>query len=129
MVNRLVINPSGMKLSRPGIDVLGATLPNDFLFNSDCMVLNLLMSGTAYIDSSFGNVTIPFPFTTSVIPFFSAIVSSSETVGWEHIGRARSNSGLAICQSTVSRSSLHIQALTDRPDYPALFIRYSLWLT
>jgi hypothetical protein len=124
MANRVIISPAGMKISRPGVDVTTATLPNDFLFNSDYMVLNLLMAGTASVPNNAGGVTIYYPFTTSVIPFFSGVIYASE---WEHIGRAEFNGSLAICRANVTRSYLNLSAPPSQPN--GSVVRYSLWLT
>lgn len=55
MVRRVLINSSGMKVSKPGIDVIGASLLN-LNFNSDWSALGLVQSGT-YTPAWSGGVT------------------------------------------------------------------------
>lgn len=123
MANRLLLNPNGLKISRPGVDVLTASLANDFLFNSDFMLPSLLMHGTTVIPKN-SNVVISYPFALDVIPFFSGLIQVDST--WEHIGRAERNGTTAICRARTTRSYLQLEVINPSGPFN---VRYSLWVT
>ncbi len=65
MVKRILLNQTGLKFSKPGIDVETAN-PFDLLFNSDLSFPEILLEGFI---SNAGAGTIPFGFTLPSPPF------------------------------------------------------------
>lgn len=59
MANRILINPDGMKVSKPGVNVFGAQ-PHELLFNSDWGGITVGVQGQYWI-GGFGDFDIPLP--------------------------------------------------------------------
>lgn len=134
MVQRLLLNNTGLKISRPGVNVTTATNRFDFIFNSDHLALNRLTWGSAVVpaapgppNSLPGTVTVGYGTTLTELPFISALVYSNVTGYWEHIGRADDASTIRLIDMNVGFSSVTFTGPTyDRPAYA---IRYSVWIT
>lgn len=132
MVQRLILDNSGLKISRPGVNVVTATSSFDLLFNSDLIALNRLTWGTTVVPASGGppnttpgSVTISYGVTLTELPFVSALVFGN-TGHWDHIGRAEDAGTVRMLELQVGLSSFSIVAILNRPAYS---VRYSVWIT
>lgn len=67
MVNRLVLDINGMRVSKPGINVLTATGDDNFLFHSDWPSAGIHMKGTTSINGV-GTVSINYGKTYTKSP-------------------------------------------------------------
>lgn len=68
MANRVILNSSGLTISRPGVNVLTATDVSDLLFSSNYNAHKFIQSGTASLTSGGQYFTVNFGVTLNKLP-------------------------------------------------------------
>jgi|GEM_PF-5044868 len=74
MTRRIILNPQGIRISRPGMDVIGAT-PEQLLFSSDINYPSLVESGEFRREFNMPPPTIKFSRSYGIAPllFFRCV--------------------------------------------------------
>ncbi|QPC87425.1 hypothetical protein GA830_12230 [Mesorhizobium sp. NBSH29] len=120
MTNRIIMNSSGVKLSRPGIDVLSASDIN-LLFNSNYMSIGLFQAGT--LSTTTGFTSYWFGLTLPILPLVSMLVEVAAGV-WQHSSRAVGSSDKqGLVQYRVYNDRMEVKALSA-----GYACRYSVWV-
>ena len=113
MVNRIVLDTNGLKISKATFNVLTETNPNNFILNASNNVgAGVFMSGSI---TGVTSATISFGTTFSYIPF--VLISSKTTSGYSSSGIYAGGLANRFFNGTVSTTSLVLPILLSTVTY------------
>lgn len=129
MTNRVLLDSSGLKVSKPGVNVITANR-NQLLFGSDASCMTLHMSGVWALSNTTATQTLLLGKTFSRIPYVTLFVDfgGSFNVGGQFIGFVQ----YTYRPDGVTSNTVTVHALTDRLEAVtntgyAFNIYYAVW--